>query len=96
MVGLLGGKLLASHINGNRMVDCFGKKHEFWDIARSGHIAKVGISVDVQPGGDLAQEIVYGNHSSVERCVEEVRREVIADLVRGGALAFLLGKSESL
>ena len=46
------------------MRECFGKRHGFPDIATLEHMARVGVPVDVGPGGDLRHEIEYENHSS--------------------------------
>ena len=44
----------------------FGNKHHFPEIDKLRHIAHVGVPVDVYSGGDLAQELAYGNHYSLE------------------------------
>ena len=53
VVGFLGGKLLAPRTDEDRMRDFFGKRHGFPDVARLEQIARVGVPVDVGPGGGL-------------------------------------------
>ena len=66
----------------------------FRTFARLEHIVRVGVPVDVGPGGDLRHEIEYGNHSSAKKYEKEGRGEVIADVVRGRALVCLLEQAE--
>ena len=53
----------------------FGDKHRFPRIDQSKHIARVGVPVNVLPGGDLTKELEYENHSSAEKFHEEVWRK---------------------
>ena len=82
------GKLLVPHKDGGRIVGCFGKRHGFPDIGRLEHIARVGVPVGVEPGGNLEKYVAYGNHSNAGKWEDEVRGEAIADLVRCMALIF--------
>ena len=50
----------------------FGDQHQFPEIDKLRDIARVGVAVDVLPEGDLAQELAYGNHSSVQKFSEAV------------------------
>lgn len=78
------------------MRDFFGKIYGFPDIARLEHITRVGVPVNVGPGGGLEQEVARGKHSSAKTYEEEVRWEVIADLVRGRALVLPLEQEEGV
>ena len=95
VVKFLEGEVLAPHLDGDRIHDFFGMRHGFPDIARLEHIAKVGVAVDVGPGGDLEHKIAYGNHSSAKQYEDEVRGEVIADLVRCRSLVFRWNKRKA-
>ena len=56
---------MVPHIDGDRIEGCWAKRPGFRDIERLENITKMGVPVDVDPGGDLEKEIAYGNH--VER-----------------------------
>lgn len=96
VVAFLGGKLLTLHIDGDRIVDLFGKRHGWPDIERLDHIARVEVSVDVDPGGGLEKEVAYGSPSSARKWGEEVRGGAVADLVRWRALMFPLEQAEDI
>ena len=86
VVSFLGGKPLAPHVDEDRTVERISKRHGLPDMGRLEHIARVGVSVDEEPGGDLEKEITCGNHSSATEFKDEVRGDAIADLVRDRAL----------
>ena len=45
----------------------FGNRHRFPGFGSLTHIARVGVPVDVPPGGNLTKELTYGNHSSAQK-----------------------------
>lgn len=84
-------------MDGDKVVKIFGKRDGFPDVARLEHFARrVGVPVDVGPGGgDLEQKIAYDNHSSARKFEDEVWGEMVADLwAKGRALVFPLEQAE--
>ena len=60
----MGGSLTAPHVNLERVEAFFGGKHKSLRIDHLRHTARVGVPVDVLPGGDPTKELAFGNHSS--------------------------------
>lgn len=50
---VLGGNVLVPHIDGDRIVEYFGKRPGFRDIERQENVTKMGVPVDVEPEGNL-------------------------------------------
>ena len=50
----------------------FGDKHQFTEIDKLRDIARVRVPVDAWPGGDLTQQLSYGNHSSAHKVSDAV------------------------
>ena len=88
VVRWLGGPLTAPHMDPERVEAFFGDKHSFPGIEHLKHIARVGVPVDVLPGGDLAKELEYGNHSSANNFGEAVWKKAVADVACGRAIVF--------
>ena len=80
--------MTAPHMNPERVEAFFGDKHSLPGIDNLKHIACVGVPVDVLPGGDLAKELAYENHSSEGKIVEAVRDKAVADVAGGRAIVF--------
>ena len=68
----LGGEIVAPHIDAKRVTKCFGEQRNINQFAPLGPMARVGVPVDVGPGGHLERELAYGNHSSADRHANEV------------------------
>ena len=66
----------------------FGDKHSFPAIDNFKYIARVEVPVDVLPGGDLAEELAYENHSSAGKIVEAVWDKAVADVAGSRAIGF--------
>ena len=66
----------------------FGDKHKCPGIDHLKRIARVGVPVDVLPGGDLTKELEYGNHSSASTFDEAVWEKAVADVAWGRAIVF--------
>ncbi|CAN0584222.1 unnamed protein product, partial [Laminaria digitata] len=49
-------------------------------------IARVGVPVDVGPGGNLERELAYGNHSSAGKHATEVWEKAVGDVRMGRAM----------
>lgn len=71
VVRWLGWSLIAPHKNPERVDAFFRNKHRFPRVDRLQHIARVGVPVDVLPGGDLTKRLECENHWSAEKCHEE-------------------------
>ena len=74
----MGGSLTAPHMIPERVEAFFGDKYRFPRIDQLKHTARVGVPVDVLPGGDLTKKLKYENHSSVEKFHEEVWEKAVA------------------
>ena len=61
VVRWLGGSFSAPHMKPERVEAFLGDNHSFPGIDNLEHIARVGVPVDVLPGGDQAKELAYGN-----------------------------------
>ena len=66
----------------------FTDMHSFPGINTLKPIALIGVPVDVLPGGDLAKELAYENHSSAENIVEAVWDKAVVDVAGGRAIGF--------
>ena len=47
-----------------RVTQWFGEQHQIDQFARLEHIARMGVPMDVIPGGSLERELGCENHSS--------------------------------
>lgn len=75
----------------------FGGKHSsFPKIDHLKHFARVGVPVDVPPGGNLAKELEYGNSPSAGTIDEAVWENTVADVAGGRAIVFPNGKAEQV
>ena len=72
--------MTAPHMNPERVEAFFGDKHSFPGIDNLKQIARVGVPVDVLPGGDLAKGLAYENHPSTETIVKAVWEKAEADV----------------
>ena len=88
MVWGLGGKLPAPQIEVGRMTRFFGEQHHIDQFALLEQIARVGVTVDVGPGGNLARELAYANHNSADKHASEVWEKAVGDVKTGGAIVF--------
>ena len=84
----MGWSLTAPHMNPERVDAFFGDKHRFSRIDQLKHIARIGVSVDVLPGGDLTKELEHENHPSAEIFHEEVWEKAAAGVACGRAIVF--------
>lgn len=85
----LGGVLSAPHMDENRVERFFVEKHRYPEGELLLQMARVGTPLSsVGPGGDLGQELAYGNHCSVDEFEKEVWEKVVADVGSGKALVF--------
>lgn len=80
--------LTAPCIDPERVEALFGNKHNFPGIDHLKHIARIGVPVDVLPGGDLTKELEYGNHPSAIDVDETGWEQVVADVAGGRAIGF--------
>ena len=91
----LGGKLLAPHIDTECLTRLLGEQHNIDQFALLEQIVRVGVPVDVGPGGNLGRELAYGNHSSADKLASEVCGNAVGDVMAGGVFvlpARLAGK----
>ena len=88
MVWGLGGKILAPQIEVGRVTRFFGEQHRIDQFALLEQIARVGVPVDVGPGGNLARELAYGNHNSADKHASEVWEKAVGDVKTGRAIVF--------
>ena len=88
MVWGLGGKLLAPHIEVERVTRFVGEQHHIDQFSLLEQIARVGVPVDVGPGGNLERELAYGNHSSADKHASEVWEKAVGDVKTGRAIVF--------
>ena len=65
-----------------------GDRHQFSEIDNLRHKARVGVPVDVRPGGKLTKKLEYGNHSSAPKRQVAVWEKAIADVASGRAIGF--------
>ena len=86
VVWALGGELLAPHIDVERVKNFFGERHKVDQFALLEQIARVGVPVDVGPGGNLERELAYGNHSSARKHVADVWENAVGDVKNGRAI----------
>ena len=70
-----GGKLLAPHIDAERVTRFLGEQHNVDQFELLEQMARLGVPVDVGPGGNLARELAYGNHRSADKHASEVWRK---------------------
>ena len=61
-------------------------EQQFLGIDNLRHIARVGVPVDVRPGGNLTKELTYENHSSAQKVHVAVRGKAVADVASGRAI----------
>lgn len=76
----VGGTLLALHIDPKRKKRFYGDRCDVngWqDLVK---VAAEGVSVEIRIGGNLQQELAYGNHRNVQKYRGEVLRKVMADV----------------
>ena len=66
----------------------FRDKHQYPGIDNSRHVARVGMPVNVQPGGNLMKELTYGNHSSAQNFNVAVWEKAVEDVASGRAKFF--------
>ena len=84
----MGRQLTAPNMDPARVEAFFGDKHSFPGIEMLKQIARVGVPVDVLPGGDLAKELEYGNHSTANNFGEAVWEKAVAGVACGRAIVF--------
>ena len=70
------------------MTRFFGEQHHIDQFALLEQIARVGVTVDVGPGGNLERELVCGKHSSADKHASEVWEKVVRDVKTGRAIVF--------
>ena len=69
-----------------RVQASFGDRHPFSGIDNLRHIARVGVPVDVRPGGNLTKEFTYGNHFSAQNFHVAVWDKAVADVASDCAI----------
>ena len=84
----MGRQLTAPNMDPARVEAFFGDKHSFPGIEMLKQIARVGVPVDVLPGGDLAKELEYGNHSRANNFGVAAWEKAVADVACGRAIVF--------
>ena len=84
----LGGKLLAPYIDAERVTRFVGERHNIDQFELLEQMTRVGVPVDVGPGGNLEREMAYGNHSSADKHASEVWEEAVGDVKTGRAILF--------
>lgn len=78
---------MAPHMDVDRVQQFFVEKHQYSEGERLVQMARVGTPLSsVGPGGELEQELAYGNHSSVHEFQKEVWEKVVVDVAAGKAL----------
>ena len=83
VVWAFGGELLDPHIDVERVKKFFGQQHKVDHFAR---LEQNRWLVDVGPGGNLARELTYGNHSSARKHVTDVWENAVGDVKKGRAI----------
>lgn len=78
--------MLATHIDAERVTKFFKEQHNVDQFSRLERVARVGVPVDVGPGGNLERELAYGNHSSADRHAIEVWEKPAGDVKTGRAV----------
>ena len=84
----LGGSLTLPHMDREGVQAFFEDKHRFPGIDDLRHIARVGVPVDVRPGGNLTKEPTYENISSAQEFRVAVWEKAVADVASGRAIVF--------
>ena len=69
------------------MKNVFGEQHKVDQFTLLEQIARVGVSVDVGPGGNVERELEYGNHASARKHTAEVWDNVVRYIKKGRAIA---------
>ena len=85
-----GGELLAPHIDVERVKNYFGEQHKVDQFAQLEQIARVGVPVDVGPGGNFDRKVTYGNHSSARKHVTDVWENAVGGVKKGRAIVMPL------
>ena len=86
VVWVLCGELLEPHIDVEGVKKGFGEQHEVDQLALLEQIARVGVPVDVGPGGNLERKLTYGNRSSARKHVAQVWENAVRDVKKGRAI----------
>ena len=88
VVRCLGESLTAPHMDPEHVQAFFEDLHQFPGIYNLRHIARVGVSVDVRPDGDLTKELTYGNRSSAQKFHVAAWEKEVAGVASGRAIVF--------
>ena len=71
----------------------FGNKHRFPGIHNLIHIARVRVTTDVRPGGNLKKELIYENHPSAQTFHAAMWEKAVAGVASGRAIVFPKGQA---
>lgn len=82
VVRWLVGSLTALHLNLERVEAFFGDKRRFPGNGNLKYITRVGVPVDVRPGGNLSKELSHGNHLSPETFDKSVWEKAVVNCGR--------------
>lgn len=82
--------MIAQHKMGTGSQIFFGNRNGVLEAERLVQMGRLGVPIDVGPGGNLEHEISYKHHPSAEKNADEVMAEARADVARGRAIAFHL------
>ena len=96
VVWAFGGELLAPHIDVERGKNFFGEQHKVDHFARLEQIARVGMPVDVGPGGNVERELACGNHRSARKHAAEMWENAVGDVKKGKAIVMSVKVARSV
>ena len=86
MVWELRERFLEPHIDAERVTSFFREQHNIDKFALLEQNARVGVPVNVGPGGNLERELAYRRNSGVNKHASEVWGKAVGDVKSGRAI----------